>query len=73
MSNTAVIRINCDRNTISLEADYLEDYHLIGKHAMETSNAYLIATILAPQMRDLMKLSKSELKAMHLATLKAEQ
>lgn len=72
MSNSAIIRIDCDRNTISIESDFV-DIAAIGQRQLETSKSHLVAMIAGAQIRDLMKLDKADLMERHLEVVRTQQ
>lgn len=68
MRDRAVIDIDWAAGHVSLNCDHLDSITI--DRQIETTHSYLIASILAPQIRELMHMSKPELWERYLASLK---
>ena len=72
MSDQVTIHIDCENGTASVSADAIEAWHNLGRREIKLGNAYLIAQILIPRIRELMDLSKEALMELHVKAVKYE-
>lgn len=68
MRDSATIEIDYTRGHVSLNCDQLDSTTV--DRAAETTHSYLIAGILALQIRSLMRMSKQELWALYVDSIK---
>jgi len=72
ITDKTTIEIDCSRGIVSVNSDSTFNFSLSGQHQLTNDRSLLIAECLFPQIRELMALSTSELKARSLKAIGIE-